>query len=173
MIKDPGFSLVELLVVVAIISVLTAVVVPLYQKFRMRVKRSDAYITLTAAHKSQISYFSGNDRFYSPCDTDCNFWSESSTDNVKNTNEYLGLGIDLDKTKMGYLFYWSFENGRKSYFLTLGADLDPGKDPTGDPYTDFVLIHVEHSLFAGVPQQTPIVGVDDITNHRYTPEPPT
>jgi len=54
---NQGFSLVELMIVVAIIGLLAAVGVPQYQKFQARARQSEAKTALSALYSSQAAYF--------------------------------------------------------------------------------------------------------------------
>jgi len=67
--KSYGFTLVELMIVVAIIAILTAVALPSYQSFVMRGKRADATNMLTDIANQQIQYFMDN-RAYGKLDDD-------------------------------------------------------------------------------------------------------
>ena len=51
-----GFSLVEVMVVVAIIGILSAIAIPQYQKYTRRSKQTEAKLLLVALHASNISF---------------------------------------------------------------------------------------------------------------------
>jgi type IV pilus assembly protein PilE len=53
-----GFTLLELMIVVAIIGILAAVAIPAFQNYQHRSKRSEAYANLSAVAKLQKTYFS-------------------------------------------------------------------------------------------------------------------
>lgn len=58
-----GFSLVELMVVVAIIGVLAALAVPKFQVFQAKAKQSEAKNNLSHIYTLQESYFGDNDAY--------------------------------------------------------------------------------------------------------------
>jgi len=55
--SNQGFSLVELMIVVAIIGLLAAVGVPQYQKFQARARQSEAKTALGALYSAQAAFF--------------------------------------------------------------------------------------------------------------------
>ena len=63
MLKNKGFTLIELMIVVAIISILAAIAIPNFLSFVSKTRRSEVKSNLTAIYKSEISYFGENDTF--------------------------------------------------------------------------------------------------------------
>lgn len=61
--KEKGFSLTELLIVVVIIGVVTALAVPALQKGIRAAQNGSTFATLRAISSSQIMFFSQNNRF--------------------------------------------------------------------------------------------------------------
>jgi type IV pilus assembly protein PilA len=60
-----GFTLVELMIVVAIIAVLAAIAIPNFVKFQARSKQSEARANLKAIFTAQKAFFQEQDRFSS------------------------------------------------------------------------------------------------------------
>ena len=61
-----GFTLIELMIVVAIVGILTTVAVPNLQSYQARSRRSEALVNLSALQKAEEVYF--DDREYYSCD---------------------------------------------------------------------------------------------------------
>ena len=55
-----GFSLIELVLVVAILGALAAIALPSFSRYQLRARRSEAYANLAAVAKAQSSYFATN-----------------------------------------------------------------------------------------------------------------
>ena len=55
--RESGFTLVELMIVVAIIGVLTSIAIPGFQRYQHGAKRAEAYTNLAGLAKAQKSYF--------------------------------------------------------------------------------------------------------------------
>ena len=64
--SEAGFTLVELMVVVAIIGILAAVAIPNYQKYQARARQSEAKVALAAAFTAEKS-FAAEQTSYTGC----------------------------------------------------------------------------------------------------------
>ena len=62
--KQSGFSLFELMVVVAIIGLLAAVAVPKFSKFQAKAKQTEAQSMLTGIYTAETSFFSQFNTYY-------------------------------------------------------------------------------------------------------------
>jgi prepilin-type N-terminal cleavage/methylation domain-containing protein len=55
--RNPGFTLMELMIVVAIVGVLASVAIPSFINYQMTSKRAEAYVNLASLAKTQKAYF--------------------------------------------------------------------------------------------------------------------
>lgn len=67
--NNRGFTLIELMIVVAIIAILAAIAVPNFLKFVAKTKRSEAKYNLEAIYKAEISWFGEYNGFSSSFNT--------------------------------------------------------------------------------------------------------
>ncbi|WQN29384.1 type IV pilin protein [Stutzerimonas stutzeri] len=61
--RQRGFSLIELMVVVAVISMLAAIAYPNYQQYQLKAGRSDGHAKLTQVMQAQERFYSQNQSF--------------------------------------------------------------------------------------------------------------
>ena len=61
--KESGFSLIEVLLVVVIIGLIAAMAVPAYQKGMWAAENGSAFSTLRTISSTQVSFYTQNDRF--------------------------------------------------------------------------------------------------------------
>lgn len=60
---NKGFSLIELMIAVAIVGILAAIAVPSYQKYVLESRRTDAIAALTGAAAEQERFFTFDNRY--------------------------------------------------------------------------------------------------------------
>ena len=63
MAKKRGFTLIELMIVVAIIAFLAVVSVPSFMKFLAKAKRAEAYMNLSSIYAAQKAYFAEHGKY--------------------------------------------------------------------------------------------------------------
>ena len=64
--KQQGFTLIELMIVIAIVGILAAIALPAYQDYTVRAKMSEALANLAEAKTTVAEYYSANN--YMPAD---------------------------------------------------------------------------------------------------------
>ena len=84
-----GFTLVELMIVVAIIGILSAVAVPNFKRYQARSKTSEAKIQLAAAYTAEQSFY-GDFGIYHNCFTYMGYDPRNETN-----NRYFTIGISV------------------------------------------------------------------------------
>lgn len=61
--REQGFTLIELMIVVAIIGILAAIAIPNFLSFQAKAKQSEAKSNLGAIHTSEVAYFGENNSY--------------------------------------------------------------------------------------------------------------
>lgn len=96
-----GFSLVELLVVVALIGILSAIAIPAYNGYIDSVKTSSAQNSLRLIYLAEVEQFSDNGEYYS---VTSNCGSNSNLANSINTNLFDGSKTIPQESKPDFYF---------------------------------------------------------------------
>ena len=60
--KQQGFTLIELMIVIAIVGILAAIALPAYQDYTVRAKVSEAMVSLAESKTTIAEYFSANNK---------------------------------------------------------------------------------------------------------------
>ncbi len=147
--KQKGFSLVELMIVVGIIGILSALAIPQFSAFQARARQAEARATLSHIYTLQQSFFSDQNRYagftvdglagaavagpygYSAVAADQCY---NNNDAVRGVN---GLGFNLPcpagQTTARYAYIWNVPAAALTTF-TATASSNPGFTPFAAPF---------------------------------------
>jgi type IV pilus assembly protein PilE len=93
MIRVRGFTLIELMVVVAIVAVLAAIAVPAYGRYAYRARRSDAQALLLRIADAQERYYAVNNRY-----ADLKTIGFSASTSASSENGYYLAQVEVNDT---------------------------------------------------------------------------
>ncbi len=106
--RQDGFTLVELMVVVAIIGLLSAVAIPNFKKYQAKAKVSEAKLQLSAAYTAQQSFFS-DFNMYAGCLTYMGF-----DPGMEALNRYYAVGFSSYATISATAYNSAVNSGLQS-----------------------------------------------------------
>lgn len=120
-----GFTLIELMISLAIMGILIASAVPAYQTFQQRARGQEAVIMAKQIIEGQILYYLENNKFYPELgagelyipDTE----DEDTEQNIKNVKEWLNIEIPKDRP-LEYIFLSYNSDGLNQFLLTVKAE---------------------------------------------------
>ena len=131
-----GFTLVELMITVAILGILSAVAIPAYSNYMNRAKQSDAIIGLKAAQMAQEQFFSENNAYSSTIDILPGF-DDATVDKKYAKGEYTLAVVSVSSsTTPSFLIQatWNNGNGIDDRWTISDTNIDPVLDTTS-PHT--------------------------------------
>ena len=125
---ESGFTLVELMIVVAIIGVLSAVAVPNFKKYQAKAKTSEAKVQLAAAYTSQQAFY-GDFGIYAHCLGYMGF-----DPHPERSNRYYMIGFSQTQAIDG----GAFTNATNSGLSAVNCPQAGAAKPSADGETDLL-----------------------------------
>jgi type IV pilus assembly protein PilE len=109
--KTLGFTLIEMMIVVAIIGILAAIAIPSYQEYVLKSRRTDATVTISKIQQAQEKWRANNPSYTTILGTNgLNLTSGGDTDTINSENSYYSIeitdidgGTDATKLATGYI----------------------------------------------------------------------
>jgi len=89
---EAGFTLVELMIVVAIIGILAAIAIPNFQKYQAKARQKEAQIGLSAVYTSEVSNLGERSTFTS-CLREAGYVPEGGTGAGNSGDRYYAIGF--------------------------------------------------------------------------------
>jgi type IV pilus assembly protein PilA len=90
--NNAGFTLVELMVVVAIIGILAAIALPNYQKYQAKARQSEAKIALSSIYTAEKSFTAENST-YTGCLREAGYVPDGNQSSVAGMTHYYNIGF--------------------------------------------------------------------------------
>ena len=125
-----GFTLVELMITVAILGVLAAVSIPAYSNYMNRAKQADAIIGLKSAQMAQEQYFSENNAYSGTIDILPGFDDTGAANNSYTKGEYTLKVLPGAGTNFVIEAAWNDGKGIDDEWTISNTNIDPVLDTT-------------------------------------------
>jgi len=127
--RSKGFTLIELMIVVAIIAILAAIAIPQYKKFQLKAKSSEAKANLGAIKTCEEAYAAENDEYLAQ-KTACPGGADGSNEYNLVENDRIaqslfnGNFVNLGFAAKGKLYYqYNIPSADKNHYVGRAAAL--------------------------------------------------
>ena len=112
-----GFTLIELMIAVAIIAIIVAVAIPSYSAYVTKSRRSDAKVSLMTISQLQETYFADNNKYAEGVGT-------TALEKLKIENEGFKKEGGVYYSKEGY-YRLDLVQGKANYYLIKATPVEP------------------------------------------------
>lgn len=128
--KSNGFSLVELMIVVAIMAILAAIAIPSFMRFSLRAKTAEANMNLAAIRTCLETYRAENDKYISCVDNPGTWSPGDGACEPKAWQMGLAGWTDIGFQPDGNVRYkYNVAATATTFIITATGDLDEDSDP--------------------------------------------
>lgn len=118
--NEKGFTLVELMVVVAIIGLLSAVAIPNFKKYQAKSKMSEAKLQLSAIYAAEATYFTSYDMYHNCLGT------MGYDPGPEAANRYYAVGFNIDATTVTNAYNTAVNSGLNTADCPQANTANPG-----------------------------------------------
>jgi prepilin-type N-terminal cleavage/methylation domain-containing protein len=116
--KQSGFSLVELMIVVGIIGILSALAIPQFSAFQARARQAEAKTSLAHIYTLQQAYFNDNNAYH-----DLGTGITGRTGNAASANNGGALGFNISNVGSArYTYSWQTSNAGANFIAQASSD---------------------------------------------------
>lgn len=123
--KSKGFSLVELMIVVAIMAILAAIAIPSFMRFSMKAKTSEATGNLAAIRVAEESYRAENDVYFACGASPVGQGNDATPDTWVDAGGFGTIGFAPDgQVRYMYTVTINLPANAPSFSATAVSDLD-------------------------------------------------